>query len=317
MDGVVSRRGCHGLALGTAQWGMPYGVANSTGRPPLDEVEAMLDVARRAGIDTLDTARSYGESEEVIGALTEGDDHWTVVTKLDAAVVAPELTVADSLHLAEESVARSLKALRRSRLDVLLLHRAAHRTAWDGAIWELLQRKRRAGEIGALGVSAGSPEEASALLDDPTVEALQVAASLLDQRLARSGFFRAARQLGKRIFVRSVFLQGVAHFGPDALPGHLAGLAEPLRSVEEWVQSRGLRSGDAFLLYARDLTDGFALIGCETTGQLCHNLIAWRSLEVPPEELGNLAAQIADLDPRLLDPSRWRELSARGRSLTF
>jgi hypothetical protein len=47
------------------------------------------------------------------------------------------------------------------------------------------------------------------------------------------------------------------------------------------------------------------VLGCETAGQLCRNLVAWRSLEVPAQELHELAARLGSADGELLDPSRW------------
>ena len=51
------------LALGTAQFGLPYGIANQVGRISRDEATTILDHAWAAGLDTIDTAIAYGESE--------------------------------------------------------------------------------------------------------------------------------------------------------------------------------------------------------------------------------------------------------------
>ncbi|MBQ6566446.1 MAG: aldo/keto reductase, partial [Treponema sp.] len=55
------------LALGTVQFGMSYGISNTAGRVPQDEVGRILDYCKSSGIDTLDTAQGYGESEKVLG----------------------------------------------------------------------------------------------------------------------------------------------------------------------------------------------------------------------------------------------------------
>ena len=55
------------LALGTVQFGQNYGIANSTGQMSRSEVEKILELARLKGINTLDTAIAYGESENVLG----------------------------------------------------------------------------------------------------------------------------------------------------------------------------------------------------------------------------------------------------------
>jgi len=208
---------------------MRYGIANTTGRPPYSEVRSILEAARRNGLEALDAARAYGESEDVIGELTETDPYWTITTKLTPDILRPGEDLAAALFRMETSIATSLRALHRERLDVLLLHRALHRDAFEGALWDELCARRAAGEITQLGVSVANPGEAWNLLDDPSVDVLQVASSLLDQRLAREGFFEQARKRKLQIVVRSVFLQGVAHLEIDALPPHLRPLAQPLR----------------------------------------------------------------------------------------
>ena len=62
------------ICLGTAQFGFDYGIANKKGRIKKEEAFRILDYARRSGIDTLDTAYMYGESEGVLGEFIKGRD---------------------------------------------------------------------------------------------------------------------------------------------------------------------------------------------------------------------------------------------------
>ncbi len=57
------------LALGTAQFGMNYGIANSSGKVNHEEAREILSLGRSVGIDTLDTAIAYGDSEESLVSL--------------------------------------------------------------------------------------------------------------------------------------------------------------------------------------------------------------------------------------------------------
>ena len=52
--------------LGTAQFGMDYGIANVLGKPTEAEVARILEQAWSYGIRIFDTAPNYG-SEEVLG----------------------------------------------------------------------------------------------------------------------------------------------------------------------------------------------------------------------------------------------------------
>ena len=70
------------IALGSVQFGIPYGVTNRGGMTSRQEVREILTVAARSGVDTIDTAITYGESERVLGA--EGCSRFRIVTKLPA-----------------------------------------------------------------------------------------------------------------------------------------------------------------------------------------------------------------------------------------
>src|SRR5439155_24255220 len=123
---------------------------------------------------------------------------------------------------------------------------------------------------------------AEPLLGDQDVAVLQLPCSLFDQRIVRSGLLDRAVRAGKAVFARSVFLQGVAHLSPEALPVRLGAagweLAGPLASVHRWCAARGLRPCEAFLGFARCLAPARVLIGCETAAQLSENLRAWEAM---------------------------------------
>lgn len=297
------------LVLGSAQWGMPYGIANRSGPPSDAALAAMLRRARVAGLRTIDTARAYGESEARIGHLLAsfaGSEPWRVVTKLGPDVHAPGLGIAESLERTAESLARSRAALGLEVLPVLLLHRFAHRHACGGKLWRTLLAERDAGRIGQLGVSAATPEEAWAALEDPDVEVLQVAASLLDLRLYRQGFFDRARDLGRTIYVRSLFLQGVAHLEPRTLPPALEPLAEPLRTIRAAARALDQPARRLHLAFARELLAGcLPVVGCETEAQVAELVDDWAAETPGAGDVASLVAELPTHDAALVDPSRW------------
>ena len=55
------------LALGSAQFGMQYGITNTSSRFTDDDIEEVLRIAKKNHIDTIDTAIAYGESESRLG----------------------------------------------------------------------------------------------------------------------------------------------------------------------------------------------------------------------------------------------------------
>ena len=105
------------LALGTVQFGRSYGIANQAGQVSPDQVAKILGRASTAGIDTLDTAIGYGDSEAVLGQIGVG--RWQVISKL------PEIPAEcqDVTSWVQTAVMSSLERLGISRLRGLLLHR--------------------------------------------------------------------------------------------------------------------------------------------------------------------------------------------------
>ena len=72
----------HKIALGTVQFGIPYGISNQLGKTSKSKIEEILQYAHKNGINTLDTAALYGNSEELIGSFAHDDGKWDIVTKI-------------------------------------------------------------------------------------------------------------------------------------------------------------------------------------------------------------------------------------------
>ena len=55
------------LAIGTAQFGLNYGISNTQGQVDKAQVADILSLGASLGIDTLDCAGAYGNSEQILG----------------------------------------------------------------------------------------------------------------------------------------------------------------------------------------------------------------------------------------------------------
>jgi len=294
------------LTLGSAQWGMPYGITNRDGEPDARELATMLSRAREAGVNSIETARGYGESESRIGRATTPEEGWRVLTQLDPEVHHPGLDIAETLERVSKSLDASRRALDRDALPVLMLHHFAHRHACGGRLWRELLAERDAGRIGSLGVCTATPEEAWAALEDPDIEVLQVASSLLDLRLHRQGFFPRARELGRTIYVHSIFVQGIAQLAPETLPPFLADLVAPMQIIRACASRLGVAPRGLFLAFARDLPGVHPILACETDAQLEQLLADWTSDAIEAAAISQLVDSLPTLDSNALDPSRWK-----------
>lgn len=305
-EGVVHSE----LTLGTAQLGMPYGIANQRGMPSESDGFAIIRTAVASGVTSVDTARGYGEAERRLGLAGSWKERISIITKLDPEMEKQEGRRALRATV-DASVFRSCAELRLPRLDTMLLHRWPHRHLGGGAVWERLRELRQEGWIGHLGASLVSTSEAREAFDDPEVEHVQLPFNLLDWRWKRAGIDRMA---GKRkdviVHARSALLQGL--LGSDAARWP-ATSGEPaaawVHKVNRLAQEMGRQNvRDLCLAYVR--SQGWitsVVVGCETLEQLQDNLRLFQGAKLSEPECARIEEELAGASEALLDPSRWAE----------
>ncbi len=295
------------MALGTAQLGMQYGVANVAGKPTPEVARDIVGAAWDAGIRFFDTAQAYENSETVLGAALSQHEAGTakLVTKL-----APELGDT-SASLIRASLVASCARLGVPRLWAILLHSESQLDQWSGYLGATLRDLRSAGLTSHLGVSIYSTSRALQALDLPDLTVVQVPANIFDRRMERAGVFRRAQELGKHVFVRSVYLQGLAAMEPEKLPHRLAFARPALNAYEEHCcATGGARDAFAVSYMRRKAPAATLVVGAETTAQVRRNieLAAAPPLDVDVVEAWDRRwpSDIAEL----IDPSRWPRAEA-------
>jgi aryl-alcohol dehydrogenase-like predicted oxidoreductase len=304
------------LVLGSVQLGLAYGAANRTGKPARDAALRLVRRAADAGIAHFDTARAYGDAEERLGAALAGRRTTHTVTKLSPlSELAADAARDDVRAAVDASIETSLRALQRPRLDCLLLHRAAHFTAFGGAVWERLVEHLEQGTLVSLGVSVQSPAEAADALAHADVAHIQLPFNLLDWRWDDAGIpaLFAARP-GVTVHARSAFLQGLLASDDPALWPSVSGVEA--HSVIGWLQQTARDMGrqstaDLCLGFVRGQgwIDG-VVVGMETEDQLECNLRLATRAPLTPAECRKLAQSRPRVPAQLLDPAQWPPRSA-------
>jgi aryl-alcohol dehydrogenase-like predicted oxidoreductase len=283
------------LALGTVQFGQRYGVANAAERVTPQTVAAILDLAGSEGIDTLDTAAAYGNSESCLGDV--GVSSWRVITKLPAL---PDDT-SDVASWVELQVRGSMQRLRIARLEGLLLHRPADLLGPHGArLLTALAVLKSRDWIGAAGISIYDPGELDMLWPLWQPEILQAPCSVLDRRLVQSGWLPRLKRQGTRLHLRSVFLQGLLLMPSRQRPAFFARWRGLLDRWLDWCAAHSVSPLRAALGYACALPDAErVVVGVDSIAQLQEILDAARApAPTPPADL------FSD-ERELLEPSRW------------
>jgi aryl-alcohol dehydrogenase-like predicted oxidoreductase len=281
------------LAVGTAQFGLPYGLGSAGVPVHGDEARRILEIASAAGVTLLDTAPAYGDIEQRLAGLCAGLP-FSVVSKVPSCVDAS--SASEIRSWVQACVARSIERLG-DRLTVMLFHRAGDLLdplgdeAWRAAD-DMLPADVR------LGVSVYSPEEAVAVRRRHPVSVVQLPGSALDQRLARMVDPGALE--GVELHLRSVFLQGLTLMDPAVADGRVPGSRDAVARWSAWCVRRGLEPTSAALAVARGLPGVSAcVVGLDSAAQARQIVDAW-------SVAGAIAApELAVDDLGLVDPRRW------------
>ena len=195
------------LCLGTAQFGLPYGITNTAGQVSELEVLALLAEAAAAGLTMLDTAQAYGDAEGVLGRTLPPGHPFRLISKLPAQTQA--VFTANDRFAWDQAFEHSCVRLGQPYLDALLLHSTADlRKPGNEHLRQWLLSLRERGMVRRLGVSIyGSADLVGVPLD--LLDLVQLPLSLYDQRLLIDGTITRLRDQGCAVHARSLYLQGL------------------------------------------------------------------------------------------------------------
>ncbi len=291
------------ICIGTATFGLDYGITNQQGKLPQKDIEKILARALECGICEIDTAQAYGDAEERLGQI--GVKNFRVTTK-----TAPP---GYNIQLGKWNISRSLD-LSLSRLKVeschgFLLHDTGplHNDGAEQIAKELHQLKSEK-RVSRIGFSSYDPTEAELLCERYDFDMVQLPFNLLDQRAGESGALARLKKRGVSVSVRSVFLQGLL-LSPPSTSQNNANL--PLEAVEEFHQRCQKRNvtplGAAlgFVLQEKDISS--IVLGCASLKEWEEILFVLKQ----PRVTISWSPQ-TDLQKKMLDPRRWQIGSPSG-----
>ncbi len=298
------------LALGTVELGLEYGIPlpGESGRPGDAEGVRIVHASLDGGVNCIDTARAYGESERVLGlALADRRERVVLATKARTQRADGFTPTGDELRrsmLAE--LDESLRQLRTDWVDIWQIHNV-DRSLLEQAevVTEVFDTARRAGKVRWTGGSFYGAALPLAALEHDIFDVMQVTYSALDQRLV-DRFFAAAQSFGVGIVVRSVLLKGVLTERGEQLPTHLEPLRERSRRFRQLVADAGIGCSPAQAALAFALAQPAihaVLVGVRSVQEVTDALQA-AALELPPALVERLRGLRLD-DEGLLNPGTW------------
>jgi aryl-alcohol dehydrogenase-like predicted oxidoreductase len=297
------------LMLGTAQFGGEYGIANVEGILSVQKSCELIKYAVSSGIDHLDTAPGYGDSELIIGNCLSNlnlNSRPIIVTKLPSVQRLGFQTEAERKSFVSASILSSLKRLKLSAIDMCLLHDPMDMSYRNGEIIKILSDLKQRRMIHKIGVSVYDQQDIERVLSLDCCDSIQIPVNLFDQRWIRNGLLNRLAEKGVEVFARSIYLQGLLLMAPEKLPARLEQAQQPLAALSKFSKETGVSIKELAFLFVRDLPGvSKMIIGCETIGQIDENL---KMLELPPlrKEIINQMNQLfTDIPIKIIDPRMW------------
>lgn len=296
------------FSLGTVQLGLNYGLGEDSAKPSEEKAFQILDRAMELGIDNLDTANNYGDSEAVIGRWlakrkAEGKSIPWVVTKIGPFNHS-------SLDVLREDMLRQTEGCRKNlgvdTIDCLMLHNFSDYDTNPDEMRRFLEKMKAEGVCKYTALSAYSYNDYGVIADSG-FDATQIPLNLFDWKQIENGGLKKLEQSGMMVFVRSVYLQGLVFQKPETLAPHMEFARPTLEKFQYLCKKYELTPAALALSYALSLPGVTSLVlGSEKAEQVRQNLALMdQAVELSDAQMAEIRELFLDTPEQVLNPALW------------
>ena len=293
------------ISLGTVELGMDYGipVRGEHRQPSEAEATHLLNRALDLGINLIDTARAYGESEAIIGrALKSRRNEYVLATKI-GSLSWEGYTSKKLRERVETSITELLRTLQTDIIDLLYIHNATSELIQCGEIVEIMQRAQQVGYVRFIGTTTYGEAAPLAALTDGRFDCVQVAYNLLDRQFEER-VLPLAKENDVGVVIRSVLLKGALTYRYAHLPEELRELREAVERVNSLCSAQGNNLPElAYRYVLAHPAVSTALVGTGRTHELQETVSFAGGGVISPELLDDLREIV--VSPDQLNPGTW------------
>ncbi len=284
------------VILGSAQFMQGYGIANNPDNYSIEEMHKVLDYSSRIGIDTIDTAHAYGNTEKILGDY--GVDSFKIITKIpkqEQKSKRSQVWIASKLE-------ESLKNLQVESIHCLHLHNPKDILTSEGKkIVSQLKELKKNGLIQNIGFSLYNSDQLEELLSIMTPDIVQVPFNVFDRRMIENGTINNLYDQDISIHIRSIFLQGLLIMKPEDRPDYFKKWGALFKKWDMFNDHKSLnkvKNSFNFSMNIKNIQN--VIIGVDDIEQLqaLYQCYEARDLVLPLELSSN--------DENLLDPRKWQ-----------
>jgi aryl-alcohol dehydrogenase-like predicted oxidoreductase len=201
------------IIIGTAQFGLDYGIANSKGKMKINEIKKIIKYARTNNIKNIDTAHAYGDSEQRLGNV--GIKNFNVIVKLPVTNPTQPYN-----QWVKKSIHSSFKKLKINKADTVLVHNAKFllNPKMGKKIYEELKKFKNKNIIKNIGVSIYSISDLKNIIKKFPMDVVLISLNIFDQRILNKKIINTLKRKNIKIYTRSTFLQGLLLMSKNKIP---------------------------------------------------------------------------------------------------
>ena len=255
------------IVLGTVQLGLDYGINNQLGKPDLNNSFEILQTAYNSGISFLDTAEAYGDAVDIIGKFhAEKKVEFNIISKFGSIKSETDLN---------KNISETLTKLNQNSLYAYLFHSPSDikKLQTLPKLVSQLNDLKSGGKIKKIGISIYTNDDFEQAIKNPLIELIQFPFNVFDNNNKRLEILKKAKDNGKEVHCRSVFLQGLFYKKPNEIPNKLTLLIPYLEVLNSISKKLNLTITELALNYA--LSNPYidkVLIGVDSVNQLNQNI---------------------------------------------
>ncbi|MCR4275192.1 MAG: aldo/keto reductase [Candidatus Wolfebacteria bacterium] len=296
------------IGLGTAEIGFAYGIGERH-LPSDDEADYLLKAAADMGVTYFDTAHVYALSEERIGrsGILKNPDI-LVGTKCAQFLEKGEKLPYDEMELrVRDEVETSLKKLQLDVLPLLYLHGGTRVDIEKGEVTDILSKIRSEGKVKNFGISLRGEDNALAAIESGFFDVIQVAYSILDQRMAKE-VLPYAKKSNVGVVNRSVLLKGSLTPLRAKLPDELASLKLNADKADNIAKEAGMDLPTLAIRFAISNESVTSVLVGTNRKEHLKSMISAISAGPLSEDTISALQKLAIDDPKQVDPALWPKL---------
>jgi len=206
----------------------------------------------------------------------------------------------------KNSVLKFLTNLGVKKIYCYMLHNEDFLNFWNTGLKEIMTGLKEDNFIETIGISVYSPQKALEAIKATEIDHIQIPSNLLDRRFENADVFQMAKKYSKKLYIRSIFLQGLILLQKNRIPASMKFVENILLQLDTLSSQYNLNRQQLAIGYAKEAyPETNIILGSETSLQVSENVKFWND-DYSFLDVKNIRKHFNSIEERVLNPSKWK-----------